>query len=70
MSTMTQVEARVTALIAAIPKELIMSLLEDVYTSVILPTYTDVLAFVTKVLAIPDIGRYCFNSSLKIIYSL
>ena len=56
MSTMTQIEAGVKVLIATIPKEMILSLLEDVHTSVILPTVTEVLAIVNKMLAIPVVG--------------
>ena len=58
MSTMTQVEANVNILIAAIPMEIILSLLEDVYTSVILPTTTDVLAIVNKMMAIAIEGMF------------
>ena len=54
MFTMVQVEV----LIAAIPKDIIWSLLEDFYTNVILPTSTEVLAIVNNIWAIPVLGMY------------
>ena len=58
MSTMIQVEAQIKILIAAIPMDMIVNLLVDVYTGVILPTSTEVIAIVNNMLTIPDFGMY------------
>ena len=54
LTTLTQ--EKVTELKALYPTE--FSMLENVYTNVVLPTSSDVLAVVNKILAIPDFGMY------------
>ena len=56
LKTLTQ--EKVNELKAIYPTE--FSLLEDVYTNVILPTSSNVFAFVNKMLAISDFGMFLF----------